>query len=94
MTIRSRSRTRDRTGPRRLAFLPGRDPAAALDVHHAGWRAAAVWVPPGEPELTGAQEREITLLLEELLGDRQSRVVLDIFDGSIGRIRTMSRTTT
>jgi GNAT superfamily N-acetyltransferase len=45
-----------------------------------GGEAAAVWVPPGEPELTDAQEHAITLLLEELLGELQSRVVLDIFE--------------
>jgi GNAT superfamily N-acetyltransferase len=45
-----------------------------------GGEAAAVWVPPGERELTDAQERDITLLLGDLLGDRQSRVVLDIFE--------------
>ena len=36
-----------------------------------GDEAAAVWVPPGERELTDAQEHGISALLGELLGDRQ-----------------------
>ncbi len=41
--------------------------------------AAAVWVPPGEPELEPDQEHELEAALCELLGDAQAEVVLDVF---------------
>jgi GNAT superfamily N-acetyltransferase len=44
-----------------------------------GCEAAAVWVPPDEPELTTEQEDELDAVLRELLGDRQAAVVLDVF---------------
>jgi GNAT superfamily N-acetyltransferase len=46
----------------------------------AGDESAAVWVPPGERELTDVQEHELEVLLRELLGDAQSAVVLDVFE--------------
>ncbi len=45
-----------------------------------GSESAAVWVPPGERELTDAQERELEALLHELLGDAQAEVVVDVFE--------------
>src|SRR3954454_10025356 len=38
----------------------------------AGDESAAVWVPPGERELTTDQEHELEALLRELLGDAQA----------------------
>jgi GNAT superfamily N-acetyltransferase len=46
----------------------------------AGDASAAVWVPPGERELTDEQEHELVALLHELLGDAQAAVVLDVFE--------------
>jgi GNAT superfamily N-acetyltransferase len=46
----------------------------------AGEESAAVWVPPGERELTADQEHELEALLRELLGDEQAAVVLDVFE--------------
>lgn len=46
----------------------------------AGDESAAVWVPPGERELTTDQEHELEALLRELLGDAQAAVVLDVFE--------------
>jgi GNAT superfamily N-acetyltransferase len=44
-----------------------------------GGESAAVWVPPGERELTDEQERELEALLHALLGDAQAAIVLDAF---------------
>ena len=44
-----------------------------------GCEAAAVWVPPGEPELEPDQEHELEAALRDLLGDAQAEVVLDVF---------------
>jgi GNAT superfamily N-acetyltransferase len=46
----------------------------------AGGESAAVWVPPGERELTDAQEHELEALLRELLGDTQAAIVFDAFE--------------
>ena len=46
----------------------------------AGGESAAVWVPPGERELTDVQERELEALLHELLGDAQAAIVFDAFE--------------
>ena len=45
-----------------------------------GCEAVAVWIPPGEPELTPEQAEAFAGLAEELLGPVQARVVLDAFD--------------
>jgi GNAT superfamily N-acetyltransferase len=45
-----------------------------------GSESAAVWVPPGERELTDAQEHELEALLRELLDAAQAAVVLDVFE--------------
>jgi GNAT superfamily N-acetyltransferase len=45
-----------------------------------GCEAAAVWIPPGEAEMTHEQEAGLTTLLAELVGAEQSLVVLDVFD--------------
>jgi GNAT superfamily N-acetyltransferase len=42
--------------------------------------AAAVWIPPGEAEMTPAQEADLADLLADLLGPAQSRVVLAVFE--------------
>lgn len=42
--------------------------------------AAAVWVPPGEAEMTTEQEADLADLLADLLGPAQSRVVIDVFE--------------
>lgn len=42
--------------------------------------AAAVWVPPGEAELTAEQEVGFAELVAELVGREQARVVLGAFD--------------
>ena len=42
--------------------------------------AAAVWIPPGESEMTAQQERELVSLTEQLLGAEQARVVFDVFE--------------
>jgi GNAT superfamily N-acetyltransferase len=44
-----------------------------------GCEAVAVWIPPGEPELTPDHEAAFSSLVEELLGREQARVVLDAF---------------
>src|SRR6476469_4065265 len=44
-----------------------------------GCEAAAVWIPPGEPEMTPGQEREMEALTERMLGAEQTAVVMDIF---------------
>jgi GNAT superfamily N-acetyltransferase len=41
--------------------------------------AAAVWIPPGEAEMTSAQEAALADLLVELLGGDQAAVVMDAF---------------
>lgn len=41
--------------------------------------AAAVWIPPGEAEMTPAQEAELADLLVELLGREQAAIVMDAF---------------
>ncbi len=41
--------------------------------------AAAVWIPPGEPEMTPEQEERFAELVEELLGPEQAAVVLGAF---------------
>ena len=45
-----------------------------------GCESVAVWIPPGEPELTPDQAEAFERLAEELLGAEQARVVLDAFD--------------
>jgi GNAT superfamily N-acetyltransferase len=45
-----------------------------------GCEAAAVWVPPGEPELTPEQESEFVAVVQELVGERQAGVILDAFE--------------
>jgi GNAT superfamily N-acetyltransferase len=42
--------------------------------------AAAVWVPPGEPELTPEQEQEFVETLVGLMGGAQAGVILDAFE--------------
>ncbi len=42
--------------------------------------AAAVWVPPGEPEMTPEQERGVALLMAGVLGSEQAEVVMAVFD--------------
>jgi GNAT superfamily N-acetyltransferase len=42
--------------------------------------AAAVWIPPGEAEMTPKQEAELAELLAELLGSEQAHVVVDAFE--------------
>jgi GNAT superfamily N-acetyltransferase len=42
--------------------------------------AAAVWIPPGEAEMTADQERDLVSLTEQLLGVEQARVVFDVFE--------------
>ena len=44
-----------------------------------GCEAAAVWIPPGEPEMTPGQEREMEALTDRMLGAEQTAVVMDIF---------------
>ena len=43
-----------------------------------GCEAAAVWIPPGEDEMTPQQEAEVADLLARLFGPAQARVVVDI----------------
>ena len=45
-----------------------------------GCEAVAVWIPPGEPEMTHEQEEELGALLEGLVGAAQAHVVADVFD--------------
>jgi ribosomal protein S18 acetylase RimI-like enzyme len=45
-----------------------------------GREAAAVWIPPGEAEMTAEQEDGLAELLAELLGSEQARVVMDAFE--------------
>ncbi len=47
-----------------------------------GAEAVAVWIPPGEPEMTGQQEAEFGALLGELLGERADELeaLLELFD--------------
>ncbi len=45
-----------------------------------GCEAAAVWVPPGQAELTAEQEASFAALVAELVGGEQARVVLGAFD--------------
>jgi GNAT superfamily N-acetyltransferase len=42
--------------------------------------AAAVWIPPGEPEMTPEQEQDLAELTERLLGREQARLPMDIFE--------------
>jgi GNAT superfamily N-acetyltransferase len=42
--------------------------------------AAAVWIPPGEAEMTPEQEAGLADLVAELLGPAQARVVEDVFE--------------
>ena len=44
-----------------------------------GCEAAAVWIPPGEPELEPVQEEEFAAVLADELGRRQAGVVLAAF---------------
>jgi GNAT superfamily N-acetyltransferase len=44
-----------------------------------GCEAVAVWIPPGEPELTDEQAAGIEALALELLGAQQAAVMLDAF---------------
>lgn len=41
--------------------------------------AAAVWIPPGEPEMSPQEERGLVALTERMLGADQTRVVFDVF---------------
>lgn len=41
--------------------------------------AAAVWIPPGEPEMSPQEERGLVALTERMLGAAQTRVVFDVF---------------
>ena len=41
--------------------------------------SAAVWIPPGEPEMTADQEREVEELTIELVGRAQAEVIFDAF---------------
>jgi GNAT superfamily N-acetyltransferase len=43
-----------------------------------GCEAAAVWIPPGEDEMTPEQEAEVADMLTGLLGPQQARVVADV----------------
>ena len=45
-----------------------------------GCEAVAVWIPPGEPELTPEHIASFETLTRRLLGAQQARVVLDAFD--------------
>jgi GNAT superfamily N-acetyltransferase len=45
--------------------------------HHC--EAAAVWIPPGEPEMSPQEERDLVALTERMLGAAQTRVVFDVF---------------
>jgi GNAT superfamily N-acetyltransferase len=45
-----------------------------------GCEAAAVWIPPGEPELTPEQEQQFAETLVTLVGAEQAGVILDAFD--------------
>lgn len=44
--------------------------------------AVAVWLPPGEPEMTSEQERAFEVLVDRLLGERASdlQAILDLFE--------------
>ena len=44
-----------------------------------GCEAAAVWIPPGEPEMSPQEERDLVALTERMLGAAQTRVVFDVF---------------
>jgi GNAT superfamily N-acetyltransferase len=44
-----------------------------------GCEAAAVWIPPGEPELTAEQEREVADLTAEMVGQEQADVIFEVF---------------
>ncbi len=46
----------------------------------SGDESGAVWVPPGERELTDDQEHQLEALLHELLGDAQAAVVFDVLE--------------
>ena len=46
----------------------------------SGCEAVAVWIPPGEPELTVEQEAEFEALAVEVLGAAQAGVVLGALD--------------
>jgi GNAT superfamily N-acetyltransferase len=45
-----------------------------------GCEAAAVWVPPGEPEMTPEQEHEFAGIVVDLVGERQAAVIIDAFE--------------
>jgi GNAT superfamily N-acetyltransferase len=47
-----------------------------------GAEAVAVWIPPGQPEMTAADEQRFATLIDELLGPRAPDVhdVLEMFD--------------
>src|SRR3954452_9514815 len=45
-----------------------------------GCEAAAVWVPPGEHELTEEQERAFVQSVIELVGAQQAAIILDAFE--------------
>ena len=45
-----------------------------------GCEAAAVWVPPGEPELTPEQEQAFVEHLVALVGEARAAVILDAFE--------------
>jgi GNAT superfamily N-acetyltransferase len=48
------------------------------------YAAATVWIPPGLPELTPAEEAELPALMRELVGERGDEVLglFDAFDGA------------
>ena len=45
-----------------------------------GCEAVAVWIPPGQAEMTAEGERQLIVLTEQLLGADQAAVVLDVFE--------------
>lgn len=45
-----------------------------------GCEAAAVWIPPGEPELTPEQERDVVALTVGLVGQQQADVIFEVFE--------------
>ncbi len=45
-----------------------------------GCESSAVWIPPGEPEMTDEQAAAFESLVEELVGSDQARVVLGVFE--------------
>jgi len=76
----------ERTRLEKLAGLLGFWAAAAIP-HSWVWitgatEAVAVWIPPGRPEMTAAEEERFEELLDELLGERapEIRSLLRLFE--------------